>query len=153
MIRWLERGVRASAVLACAGLADAAEALRVSSAWARATPPGAQVGAVYLRIDGAAAPDRLLGGSSPRARSVGLHEVEVVSGVSRMRPRDGLDIPAGARVELAPQGLHLMLVGLETPLRAGETVPLTLRFERAGEVTIRIEVRATTAGNGSGAQH
>jgi hypothetical protein len=60
-----------------------------------------------------------------------------------------------ASTALACAGLAgaAVLVGLTTPLHAGETVPLTLRFERAGEVTIRIEVRAATAGNGSGAHY
>jgi copper(I)-binding protein len=67
-----------------------------------------------------------------------------------MRRADGIAIPAGGRVELAPQAVHLMLLGLESPLRAGETLPLTLRFERGGEAAIEVEVLTATARDGSG---
>jgi periplasmic copper chaperone A len=153
MTRWRRRGMLAFTVLATAGLAAAADAPRVSDAWARATPPGATVGAVYLRIEGGSTADRLLGATSPRAKRVELHAVDTSSGMSRMRPAEGVDIPPGARVELAPHGLHLMLLGLESSLRAGESLPLLLRFERGGEAAIEVEVRSATAGDGSGAHH
>ena len=149
MNRRTQRGVLASVALTLAGVAVAADAPRVSNAWARATSPGAAVGAVYLSIEGAARPDRLLGGASPRASSVELHAVDASAGVTRMRPAGAMDIPAGGRVELAPQGTHLMLLGLTAPLRAGESLPIALRFEHAGEIDIEVEVRAATSGNGT----
>jgi copper(I)-binding protein len=150
MIGFRYGGIMAYTCLAVAGVATAADVPRVSNAWARATPPGVTVGAVYLRIDGGPAPDRLLGASCPRAERVELHAVDRASGMARMRRADGVAIPAGGRVELAPQAVHLMLLGLESPLRAGETLPLTLRFERGGEAAIEVEVLAATARDGSG---
>lgn len=129
------------AVLAAAGVAGGADFPRASGAWARATPPGATVGAVYLRIDGGVTPDRLLGASTPRALRVEFHRVETTAGMVRMRQADAIDVPAGSRVEFAPQGLHLMLMGLASPLRVGEVLPLTLRFESAGVLALEAQVR------------
>lgn len=61
--------------------------------------------------------------------------------VMQMRERpEGLPLPAGETVRLQAGGLHLMLVGLRRPLAAGDVVPLTLTFERAGEVGLALPV-------------
>lgn len=129
------------AVLAACSAARAADGPQASAAWARATPPGVSVGAVYLRIDGGTRPDRLLGASSPRAERIEFHRVENADGMMRMRRVAAIELPAGARVELEPQALHLMLIGLSAPLSAGARLPLTLRFETAGEQSIEALVR------------
>jgi periplasmic copper chaperone A len=122
--------------LACAG------APTVADAWARATPPGVDVGAAYLTITGGSTDDRLLGASTERASMVHLHTVEESGGVASMRPVDSVAVPAGKQVVLAPKGMHLMLMGLARPLVAGETFALNLRFENAGEQTVQVTVRA-----------
>lgn len=114
----------------------------VSDAWARATPPGVDVGAAYLTITGGSASDRLVGASTDRAAMVHLHETGESDGVATMRPVDGVAVPAGKRVVLAPKGTHIMLMGLKRPLTAGETFPLALRFEAAGEQVVQVRVRA-----------
>jgi copper(I)-binding protein len=114
----------------------------VHDAWARATPPGMTVAAAYLTLAGGSRPDRLLGASTPRAAMTELHVVTESDGMSGMRQTDGVEIPAGATVALAPQGTHVMLMGLEEPLVAGQRFPLTLRFAEAGTVTVIVVVRA-----------
>ena len=114
----------------------------VSDAWARATPPGVDVGAAYLTITGGSTDDRLVGASTDRASMVHLHTIEESGGVAAMRPVDGVVVPAGKRVVLAPKGTHIMLMGLTRPLVAGETFTLTLQFEKAGEQTVTVTVRA-----------
>ena len=59
-----------------------------------------------------------------------------------MRPVARLEIPAGGSVALQSGSYHIMLIGLTKPLAAGETVELTLLFEKAGAITVRAEVRA-----------
>jgi copper(I)-binding protein len=120
------------------------EAPRATEAWSRATPPGATVGAAYLVIEGGARDDRLVGASSPRASMVHLHEVVDEGGMARMRSVDAVKIPAGGRVVLAPQGLHIMLMGLDSPLVAGQRFELTLRYATAAPQTLTVEVRAAT---------
>jgi copper(I)-binding protein len=114
----------------------------VSGAWARATPPGVSVGAAYLTITGGSTSDRLVGATTDRASMVQLHTVEESNGVAAMRQVDGVAVPAGKQVALAPGGTHIMLMGLNGPLLAGETFPLQLRFENAGEQVVQVAVRA-----------
>ncbi len=62
--------------------------------------------------------------------------------VMKMRQLDMLAVKAGETVKLAPGGLHIMLIRLKEPLREGMSVPLTLVFEKAGEVSVEAPVRA-----------
>ena len=139
-------------ILLCLLLFAAAPAwaqVKVENAWARATPPGAKIGAGYmtLRNDSATA-DKLLSASSPAAARVEPHVTVEEGGISKMRPVKGYDIPAHGSFELGPGGAHLMLVNLKAPLKAGEKVPLVLRFQRSGEVKVELEVRPLGAMGG-----
>jgi periplasmic copper chaperone A len=136
------RRTLASLVLMALPVLAAAGTPAVSDAWARATPPGVDVGAVYVTITGGPADDRLVSASTERASMVHLHVVEESDGVATMRPVDGVAVPAGKRVVLAPKGTHIMLMGLARPLVAGESFPLALRFEKTGEQTVQVAVRA-----------
>lgn len=140
------------ALLALAGPARAADdgsgALRIEQPWSRATAPGAAVGVGYLVIvNEGARDDRLLGGETPVAGRVTLHRSVEEDGTSRMEHQDeGIPVPAGERVVLEPGGYHLMLMQLGQRLEKGDSVPLTLRFERAGAIEVELEVRGLTAG-------
>ncbi len=130
-----------AASLAVAGAALAqTNQLEVSNAWARATPGRAETGAAYVTIQSPTA-DRLLSAASPVAKKVELHTMEMAGMVMKMRPIAALDIPAGQPVTLKPGGEHIMLIGLEHPLREGQSFPLTLNFEKAGAriVTVAVE--------------
>jgi copper(I)-binding protein len=120
----------------------AAQAVTASAAWARATPPGMAVAAVYLTLVGGARADRLVGAETPRAAMTQLHVVSEAEGMARMRPTAGVDVPARKSVALAPQGTHIMLMDLPRPLVAGERFPLTLQFQQAGRIDVSVEVRA-----------
>lgn len=133
------------ACLAFAGTAWGADAPVVSDAWARATPPGTTVGAAYMTIQGGKEADRLVDASSDRAAMVHLHSVEEKDGVSKMRAIDAVEIPAGQRVTLAPKSTHVMLMGLDGPLVAGQTFVVTLRFAKAGEQPVTVTVKPATA--------
>jgi copper(I)-binding protein len=122
-----------------------AGALSLSDAWARATAPGQTSGAAYLKIRNAGATDKLVAASAPVADVVELHTHVMDGSTMRMRKVEAIDVTGGATTELKPGGLHVMLIGLKAPLKAGETFPLTLRFERAGEVKLDVPVRAIGA--------
>ena len=143
-------------VLACsawASLASAGDAPVVSDAWARATPPSVDVGAAYMVIQGGATADKLLGGSSDRAAMVHLHAVETKDGMSKMHAIESLEIPAGQRVTLAPNSTHLMLMGLSSPLVAGQTFRVTLQFAKSEPQVVTVTVRPATAGGDAASQH
>lgn len=123
----------------------ALQTVAVSGAWARATPPGMTVAAVYLTLTGGPRTDRLVGAATPRAAMAQIHVVSETAGMARMRPTEGVEVPAHASVALAPQGTHIMLMDLPQPLVAGEHFPLTLQFEQAGKIGISVEVRAPGA--------
>ena len=120
-------------------------ALEVSDAWARATPPGSSVAAVYLTIRGGAVPDRLVAASTSRAADTQIHSVTEDAGMTRMRPVEGIAVPPRTSVHLAPQAEHLMLMGLVQPLVAGERFTVTLEFAAAGKREASVEVRSPTS--------
>jgi len=127
--------------VAAVGFATAAEpAIRVLDAWARATPPGADNGAVYLKIVNHGEADRLVGARTQAAAAAELHATETRDGVVEMRHLDALPIGAGATVELAPGGTHVMLAGLGSRLVAGTHVELRLIFATAGEIAVDVTV-------------
>lgn len=115
--------------------------IKLERGWSPATPPGARVAAGYVAIGNAAnAPDRLLGAESPLAARVEMHVATMEAEVMKMREAKSLEVPAKETLELKPGGAHLMFVDLARPFKEGDQVPVTLRFERAGEVTTRFRV-------------
>ncbi|MDE2258798.1 MAG: copper chaperone PCu(A)C [Betaproteobacteria bacterium] len=117
--------------------------LQIDGVYARATVPGQEVGAAYLTIENSGATmDRLIAASSTVARSVLLHSSQMDQGMARMHHETSLDIPAHGRVEMKPGGLHLMLQDLKQPLHEGETIHLTLKFEKSGEVELTVPVKS-----------
>ncbi len=151
MTTFPRRALLASAMLAGLGLSAPAVArdrpagaIRVSDAWCPPTPPGAPTAAGYLTVSNQGREaDRLLGGSSPVAAQVQLHSMTTQGQVMRMRPlTEGLAIAPGATARIQPGGgMHLMLIGLNRPLKAGERASVTLDFARAGKVQVEFLVR------------
>lgn len=121
--------------------------LVLSGPFVRATLPGAKVGGGYLSIaNPSKEADRLVGGSSPAAARVEVHEMKMDGNVMQMRQlKDGLEIPAGGTTELAPGGTHLMLIEIAKPLKQGDMVPVTLEFARAGKVEVQFMVGPANA--------
>ena len=133
--------------IAAAKAQDQAAGIVVTQAWSRATPGGAKVAGGYLIIENRGQmTDRLLSGSTEAAKKVEIHEMAVIDGVMTMRPvQEGLAIGAGQTVKFVPGGLHLMLVGLTAPLKQGDLIQLSLKFENAGEIVVPFEVKAMGA--------
>ena len=108
---------------------------------ARATPPGARSGGAYLTIENRGKDnDELIRAASPVAASTELHTMRTEGDVMRMRAVTSIGIPAGATMSLAPGGYHVMFVGLKKPLVAGQAVPLTLTFAKAGTIDVEVTV-------------
>jgi copper(I)-binding protein len=127
-------------VLVIAGAAAAQTGqVEIKDAWARATPGKAENGAAYLTIE-TSTPDKLVAVSSPAAKKTGLHTMTMDGSVMKMRPLDGLEVPANQPVTLKPGGVHIMLQGLNEPLQAGKSFPLTLSFEKAGQRQVEVAV-------------
>lgn len=126
---------------AVAAPAQAGSSIEVTHPWARPTIPN-RPGVVYLGIENTgAAADRLTGASAEGVGKAELHKSEQKGDMMTMAPVDGIDIPAGGTVELAPRGYHIMLFDIAKPLTAGDTVALTLDFEKAGAVSVSVPVK------------
>jgi len=129
--------------------------LVITQAWSRATPGGAKVGGGYLTIENkGTAPDRLISGSADVAAKVQVHEMSMNNGVMTMRPVEGgVVIEPGKTVKLAPGGLHLMLLDLKSPLKQGEKLPVTLEFEKAGKISVVLDVESVGATGPAGSDN
>jgi periplasmic copper chaperone A len=115
----------------------------VAAAWARPTVGQGRVSAAYMTIANKGDADDLLkSASSPKAKSVELHQTTMTAdGVMQMRKvEDGLPVEAGASLVLAPGGTHFMLLGLEDALEVGEDLIVTLEFAKAGLVDVVVPV-------------
>lgn len=135
-------------LMAAAGLAQAE--LHFENVWSRATAPGLQTGAVYFTLrNDAAEGDRMVGVETDRAPRVELHRTIEEGGNSRMVHTPEVRVPANGTVLFEPGGRHVMLMGLSEALAEGEVFTITLLFERAGPITVEVDVRSpTTMGDG-----
>jgi periplasmic copper chaperone A len=122
-------------------------ALEISQGWIRATLPGQPAAGGFLTIDNKGKEaDRLLSASSPLTAATQIHEMKMDGDVMKMAElADGIEIPAGGKVELKPGGFHIMFMGLEKQVMEGETVKVTLTFEKAGAVEVELPVQAPDA--------
>lgn len=135
-----------AATLAPTGGASASSVM-VSKAYARASATaGAETGAAYVVLMVHGEDDRLVGVSTPAAKMAGLHKTVNVDGVMKMEHVDGIDIPANAMLQMKPGGYHIMLMGLTQPLKEGDEIVLTLKFEKAGDVEVKAKVGGVAAG-------
>jgi copper(I)-binding protein len=115
--------------------------IEVEHSWSRATIGADRPGVVYLSIrNTGSADDALIGVKTPIAGMPMLHETVVTDGIASMPHAMSVPVPAGQTVALAPGGFHGMLMGLTQALKKGDSFPLTLTFETAGEVTVTVDV-------------
>ncbi|MEM9602516.1 MAG: copper chaperone PCu(A)C [Pseudomonadota bacterium] len=128
----------------------AADALMVHEGWVREMPPGTQVAAAYFSVHNPGDRDRhLVGADTAAAQRVELHTVEHADGTMRMRQVNGIAVPAGGTAILEPGGLHVMLLGVDTRLVAGDSVTLNLRFANGTSRAVVLPVqRGTAKGHG-----
>ena len=119
--------------------------LTISQAWVRASVPGQTNGAGYLTIaNGTGKDDRLLSASSAAAGKLEIHEVLSEGGNAKMREVGSVSVPANGSVTFAPGGYHIMFLQLATGFKPATAVPVTLKFEQAGEVSVTFDVKPAT---------
>ena len=117
--------------------------ITIEDAYARASRPGAPTGAMFMTIVNAGQEDdRLIGVASNMAQRVELHtHIQDANGVMRMvEVEDGIAVPAHGSALLQRGGDHVMFMGLNQPFVDGESFPVTLTFERAGEIVVQMPV-------------
>ncbi len=123
--------------------------ITIENPWARATMSSAKSGAAYLTIkNGGTTLDRLVAARSAIAKKTGVHQSLMVDGMMKMQPVKALDVPPGGMVMLKPGGYHIMFMGLREPLKMGAEFPLTLVFEKSGELEVMVKVMKAGAMGG-----
>jgi periplasmic copper chaperone A len=118
-----------------------AGSIAVVTPWTRATPGGAKVAGGYMLVTNAGSePDRLISLSADWAGKSELHEMAVTNGVMTMRPLEKIDLAPGKSIEFKPNSYHVMFMDLKQPLKAGDQMKATLRFEKAGPLEVTFSV-------------
>ena len=159
MPRWLPLTIALTLLAACAAPSPAAPQIQVQKAWARPTiagtlgdltPTPAMAGmtgsqatsaAYFVIVNDGSATDALVGATADVAADVEIHQTQMVGDVAQMAPVPRVDVPAHGRIEFKPGGYHVMLMGLSHDLMQGETLKLTLQFEKSGAVTLDVPIQ------------
>jgi periplasmic copper chaperone A len=127
--------------------------LTIGHPWARATPGAVKNSAAFFTIENKGSADKLIGVTGDVAREIQIHTMITEAGVMKMREIKSLDVPANGKTELKPGGLHIMLIGLKEGLKDGSKFPLTLKFEKAGEVKVTVTAEKPGAHDHAGHKH
>ena len=138
-----------ASLLAVTATAWAQTTVKVEDAWVRGTVASQKATGAFMRLT-PTANARLVAVQSPVAGVVEIHEMEMEKDVMKMRQIPGLDLVVGKVTELKPGGFHVMLMDLKQPLKAGDSVPLTLVFEDDAKKRFTQEVKAPVTALGAG---
>ncbi|MGE0080541.1 MAG: copper chaperone PCu(A)C [Thiohalomonadaceae bacterium] len=139
----MKRALVFTLALAFGGLAQAGAGDQVSvvDPYVRLSPPNAPAtGAFMILKNNGDKPVRLVKASNPVSRITELHDHINENGVMKMRAIASVDIPAGGEAVLRPGGLHVMMIELQTPLREGDVIPLTLVFDDGSQLLVQAPV-------------
>ena len=142
MKRILILAAASAALAACSAQPETSTlaAVEATEAVCRPTPNGRDVTGCYVTLTASQA-DRLVSVASPSAGTAEIHDMKTEGGIMKMAQLpEGLALPAGEAVSLKPGGNHIMLMQVKTPLAAGDTVSLTLTFEKAAPLGVRAAV-------------
>jgi len=121
--------------------------IEVENPWVRITIPGRPAAGYMVVNNRGAQADAIVSASSPRAERVELHTHLMENGVMKMRPVKKVEVPAEGSTEFKSGGLHLMIFGTKDPLKDGDTLPMTVVFEKAGPVELEFRVETIAGSN------
>ncbi|MBO33592.1 MAG: hypothetical protein CMM74_11550 [Rhodospirillaceae bacterium] len=130
--------------------------LEVSRPWARASAGKAKNGAAYIDqiINKGNTADRFIGVSSDVAMKTEIHNHILEGGIMKMRQvKGGIEVKPGHPVILKPGSYHIMMMGLKAPLKLGGTIQVTLEFEKAGKILVKVPVLKVGASGKSKMKH
>ncbi len=145
----LHRSLLIATGLSLVSLVALADPLHIEHAQVRAVPPSSQASAAFMTLNNSGEQDVVLvSARSPAADVMELHNHEDVDGVMQMRKVPEIVVPTGGAVELAPGGLHLMLIGLTAPLVEGEPVEIELIFASGESQLFEAPVQRITVEGG-----
>lgn len=141
-------------LLLCAGSLNAAGKIEVKNPWVREAPPGVSVMAAYFSLHNHAATEKaLVSASSPEFKRVEMHRTEEQDGMAKMIAVHNLKIKGQGSLNFNPGGLHIMLINPKKPLKAGDSISLTLYFTDESSVKISVPVKKASAKMDHDMQH
>ena len=139
---------------AAATVAKAADAVKAENPFVRAVPPGQPNSAAFMVLSNSSAvAHQVVSATRPVANTVELHTHTNNNGVMEMRQIPQIDVPANGKAELAPGGLHIMLIELRQELKAGESVAVTLTFEDGSTTVVDAPIKEVTPPMGGMKHH
>ncbi|MDX5977723.1 copper chaperone PCu(A)C [Halomonas sp. XH26] len=119
-----------------------ADSLTVENPFVREVPPGSPATAAFMQLyNQSDAPVRLIKAQNSITDYTELHDHVVINEVMQMRQVDAIEVPARGEVQLAPGGLHLMLIGLDQPVKEGDTLTFNLIFDNGDVLEFEAPVR------------
>ena len=137
-----------TAALCAAASVYAADAkvgnLSIDDVWARSGQPG-QVSAAFMEIKNKGVADKIVSAHCDCAKATELHTMTMADGKMIMAQVPTMEVPANGELKLKPGGYHIMLIGLNRPLVSGETLPIKVKFEKAGDVTLQAKIKDKAA--------
>jgi copper(I)-binding protein len=121
----------------------------ISAAWISEAPPVAKNNAAFVTLTNGSRRDALVGVSTPAAETAELHQMSMAGGIMRMQRLPLINLAPNQKLDFGPGSRHIMLINMKQPLKAGDKVPLTLKFRKAGDITVQAEVRAIQVDDGA----
>ena len=137
-------------LLASTSWASPQHGIEAHDPWVREAPPSATVLAAYLQLHNHG--DKmhtLVSAESPAFERAELHRSMEKEGMAMMSKLSQVMIAAHGKVAFEPGGLHIMLIKPVAPLKAGNTVSITLHFKDGSSLVVNAEVRRDTIGGKS----
>ena len=121
--------------------------IEIKDAYVRATPPGLVNSAAFMKVENNTSENiSIVKATSNLAKNVELHTHDMKDGVMRMYQVPKIDIPKNGQVELKPGGFHVMLIGLNNPLKKGKIATLSLEFSNGETKTIQAPIKSVMGG-------
>ena len=125
-----------------AGSPQSANSIVIKNGWMQLGPSSQKNTAAFMVVENHSSKEiALLSASSDVCKVVELHKMENVNEMMKMKKVDSVTIPANGQTEFKPGGYHLMIIGLNRPLKDGEEVEIKLQFANAIQKTIRVPVK------------
>ncbi|ANY89567.1 MULTISPECIES: copper chaperone PCu(A)C [Pseudomonas] len=131
--------------------------LHIAHPWSLELPPNApNVAAYFVVHNNGKQDDRLLSVDSPITDDAQLHEhAKTTDGLMKMQQVPSVAVPAGKNLTFAPSAYHVMLMQPKdrSLLTDGKRFPLTLHFEKAGDITVEVAVQKQPPADQQGQAH
>jgi copper(I)-binding protein len=129
-------------LLAILSACSQSETIKTNSPWARQGKIDGNSAVYFILENNTKQDDRLIRVESSVTETSELHLTKMSSdNTMMMMPQESVAIPAGSKVNFEPGGYHVMLLNLKKDLKIGDSIKITLNFEKAGRIELEVPVK------------